>query len=202
MSLTTIQDVGVALQAYLRTQGCPFDVVNGPEGTRTTTGGRERIVLEHDLGKSSFDGPRGLHINAKHAYTAVDTYKITIYARSVKSAPSEFEHRSRALLVREVVLAGMRYVAAVNKNRFLPKAGGFTVDGDLAASERNAGAVYELTFTYELPIRVVTFAGQAAPEGNVAHMTSRTMVSRTGADADSDDNPNTPPLTSEKACGA
>jgi hypothetical protein len=201
MSLTTIHDVGAALQAYLRVQGCPLDVVDGPEGTRTTTAGRERIVIEHDSGQASFDGPRGLHLNARHAYTAIDPYKITIYARSARSGALQFEHRSRALLVREVVLAGLRYVSAVNKNRFLPKSGAFTDVGDLVKSEANGGAVYEMTVTYELPIRVVTFAGEAQPEGALSNMTSRTKVSRTGA-ADDDNNPNTPPLTSETACGA
>ena len=202
MSLTTIHDVGVALQAYLRSQSCPIEVVDGPERTKTTTFGRERIVIEHaSSGKASFDGPRGLHTNAKHAYTAIDPYKITIYAQSKRAGAREFEHRTRALLIREVVLAGLRYVAAVNKNRVNPKDGNFATPEDLAKTEANGGAVYELTITYELPIRVVTFAGEALPEATLAHMTSKTMVSRTGA-ADDDNNHNTPPLTSETACGA
>ncbi len=72
MSLTSIHDVAVALRAYLIAQGCPLDVVHGPEQP-TTTWGRERIVVEHDVdGKDSFSGPRGVHTNAKHRHTATD----------------------------------------------------------------------------------------------------------------------------------
>lgn len=192
MSLTTIHDVAVALRAYLVTQGCPFDVVDGPEPP-TTTWGRERIVVEHDVaGKDSFSLARGLHINAKHRKTATDAYKLTIYARSSVGGGKPFEHRSRAKLVRETVIVGLDYVAAVNKNRWNPTSGGFVTPPDLAASELPGGAAYELKFTYDLPIRVVTFAQAARPEGTLAAMTSSTTVTRFADDE-------TP---EETACGA
>ena len=201
MSLTSIHDVGLALAAYLTAQGCPVAVVDGPEPTKTATWGRERIVLEHDLSASaSFGGPRGLHVNARHSYSAADPYKITIYVRSVAGA-APFEHRQRAMRVREQVLSGLRYVASINKNRFEPKAGKFTTPEDLTGSERPGGAAYELTFTYELPVRVVTFAGAAVNEASLAALSSTTKVSRAGI-ADDDNNPNTPSATAETACGA
>lgn len=201
MSLTTAHDIGAALAAYLVTQGCPLPVVDGPEPTKTATWGRERIVLEHDFsGKGSFGAARGLHVNAKHRRTASDPYKITIYARSAHAGATECEHQTRALLVRETVMAGLDYVAAVNKNHWEPKSGGFTVPDDLAKSETQAGAVYEISLTYDLPIRVITFAQAARPEGNIAGWHSTTKVSRTG-EADNDGDPNTPPSTAVTACG-
>ncbi len=159
-------------------------------------------MLEYDDdGSTSFGNPHGLHRNAKHSYTATDPLKATVYAQAKRSGSLTFEHRTRALLVREQVLSGLRYVAATNKNKFTPKSGRFITPPDLAATETQAGAVYEIKFTYDLPIRVVTFAGEAATEGTLTGMTSRTMVSLTG-EADDDDDPNTPPITSETACGA
>lgn len=201
MSLLSIHDVGVALGAYLTAQGCPVAVIDGPEPTKTVTWGRERIVLEHDTAASaSFDGPRGLHTNARHSYSAADPYKVTIYATS-RAASAPFEHRQRAMRIREQVLSGLRFLSSVNKNRFDPKAGRFITPEDLAGSERPAGAAYELTFTYELPVRVVTFAGAAVNEATLAGLASTTKVSRAGI-PDDDGNPNTPSVSSETACGA
>lgn len=204
MSLTTLHEVGLALGTYLAAQACPLPVIDGPEGPKTVAGIRERIVIEHDDGKASFGAPHGLHSNAKHSYTATDSIKITIYARNARAGALMSEHRARALLVREQVLSGLRYVAASVSKRpqaFTPKSGAFTSPADMADSEKPNGAVYEITAAYELPIRVVTFAGEAVTEGTLTGMTSRTAVSLTGAE-DDDDNPNTPPLTSETACGA
>lgn len=201
MSGATLHTIGVALQAYLRGQGCPLDVVDGPEKTQTATFGNERIVLEHADGGDSFGRPLGVHKNAKHRYVATDTYKATIYARVVAQGATEFEHRTRAKNIREQVIAGLEYVAVTSGTRQAPKSGGFITPKDLEGSEAKAGAVYELAFTYDLPIRAVTFAGAARPEGTIAHMTSTTKVSRSGA-PDDDNNPNTPPATADTACGA
>lgn len=188
----TIHDIGVALQTYLLSQSCPFPVVDGPEVPKPAGWGRERIVLEHDQGGDSFAPPRGLHLNARHVRTVTDNYKLTIYARSSLAGASVFEHRERALSVRETVIAGIYVIAARNKNRWDPKSGSLVVPADLAASDALGGAAYELKFTYETPIRVVTFRGDARPEGTVGALTSTTNVSRAGA-ADDD---------TETACGA
>ncbi len=201
MSLTSIHDVGVALQAYLVEQGSPLAVVDGSVQP-TTTWNANRVVIEHDIaGKGSFGPPRGLHTNAKHRYTATDPYKLTIYTRSAKAGASEFEHRSRAMLLRETVLAGLEYVARANKNRFVPTSGGFITPPDLAGTETPAGAVYELKFTYDLPIRTITFAQAARPEASLTGLASTTKVSRAGV-PDDDNNPNTPSVSAETACGA
>jgi len=189
----SLHAIGSALAAYLATQGCPLTVVYGPE-LPTTTFGRERIVLEHAVGaKDSFGAPRGLHVNAKHRHTVTDNYKLTIYVRSAASGAKPFEHRERARAVREVVVAGLDYVAATRKNRWSPQSGSLITPPDLAATELPGGAVYELLFTYETPIRVVTFANAARPEGDIGAITSTTEVAITGA-LESDPH--------ETACGA
>lgn len=201
MSLTTLHEVATALQSYLSEHGCPLDVIDGPINP-TTTWASERIVIEYDDdAKGSFANPRGLHTNAKHRYTATDPIKVTIYAQSKRTGGLTFEHRARAMLIRETVIAGLEYVAAVNKNKFLPKTGGFVTPPDLAKTETQPGAVYELKITYDLPIRAVTFVGAARPEGSVVDMRSTTRVGRNGI-ADDDDDPNTPQLGAETACGA
>lgn len=193
----SIHDIGVELQAYLKSQGCPFAVVDGPEQTKTATWGRERVVLEHDVeAKDAFADPRGLHTNAKHRHTATDTYKFTIYAQSKKPGATPFEHRTRIQTVRETVMAGMDLVAAKRINRWKPTSGGFITPPDLAEAERATGAVYELKFTYELPIRVVTFVGDARPEASMGALVSSTNVSRSVASDGTESN------TPETACGA
>lgn len=191
-----IHDIGQELQAYLHANGCPLSVVDGPE-LATSTWGRERVVVEHDTeGKASFADPRGMHTNAKHRRTVTDPYKVTIYARSAKPGATPFEHRTRALNMRETVIAGMEYVARVRINRWDPTSGGFFTPPDLADTEKPGGAAYQILSTYQSPIRVVTFVGEAQPEGTVANFSSTTKVSRAGTPAD---DPTTP---AETACGA
>jgi hypothetical protein len=195
MSLTTLHDIGVALKAYLVANGCPLVVVDGPENAKTAVSfGIERVVLEQDTdGKDTFADPRGMHRNAKHRYTATEAFKATIYVQSRESGAQTFEHQTRAKLARETVIAGLELVAAVNKNRFKPTTGGFVTPADLATSEQPGGAAYELQFTYELPIRAVTFvAGEARPEGLISALSSTTKIS----------NPNSPSDEPETACGA
>lgn len=201
MSVTTIHDIGVALGTYLIAKGCPIPVVDGPELKRTSWN-PERIVIEHDVdGKDSFSGPRGLHTNAKHRHTATDAYKVTIYAQSKVTGPKPFEHRTRAKAIREMVMTGLATVAAANKNAWEPESGAFVSPPDIAESEQPNGAGYEIKFTYDLPIRFVTFANAAVTEGTLAAMTSTTVVGRAGI-ADDDDDPTTPQAGAETACGA
>lgn len=191
-----IHDIGAELQAYLRANGCPLAVVDGPEQP-TTTWGRERVVIEHDVdSKASFADPRGMHNNAKHRREATDPYKVTIYVRSALAGASPFEHRTRALNVRDVVIVGMELVARKRINRWDATSGGFFTPPDLAATERPGGAAYQILSTYKSPIRAVTFVGEARPEGTVSGFNSTTQVSRAGTPSDDPTNP------AETACGA
>ncbi len=193
MSLTTVHDIGVALQAYLAANGCPIPVIDGPEQARTAWT-PERVVLEHDTtARSSFDSPRGLHTNAKHLYTSLDPYKVTVYVQSRLGGAKTFEHRTRAHVAREAVIAGLRTISATNKNVFVLKDAGFITPPDLAASEQPNGAAVEVKFTYGLPVRVVTFVGDAQPEGTLTGLSSTTTVSR---------NADNPDASVETACGA
>ncbi len=183
----SLHAIGVALAAYLISQGCPVPVVDGPEQP-TTTWGRERIVIEHDAGGESFGNARGLHTNARHRRTRSAAYKLTIYAQSKAAGAKTFEHRTRVENILETVLVGLDFVAATNINKWEPKSGGLVSPPDLAASEQPNGAAYELKFSYDLPIRVVTFVGDAQPEGNIAGgLNSTTNVTR---NADTIDAPN------------
>lgn len=204
MSLLTIHEVSKALGVYLLAHGCAVPVVNGPE-TKRTSYAPEAIVIEHDAdGKDSFGNPRGLHTNAKHRYLATDTFKLTIYVQSRVAGAKVFEHRQRAKLVREAVMVALDHVAADlsrNARAWKPTSGGLVAPADIADSEQPGGAAYEMKFTYDLPVREVTFAGAARAEASIVDFQSSTRISRTGT-ADDDDNPNTPSLTSETACGA
>jgi hypothetical protein len=198
-----IHELGVELAARLGTQGVPLPVVDGPEPTTTTTWGRERIVIQHADGGDAFGPPRSQHINPKHRHTRTANYKLTIYAKSAAIGAAVFEHRRRAEHVLDKVLCAMDYVAAVRKNRWAPKSGGFITPPDLAASEKPGGAVYELSFTFDRAVIDRTWANAAAEEFTITadHLTSTTKVSQAqGPDDDSD--PNNVPAAAETACGA
>ncbi len=198
-----IHEIGKELEAVLRTAGCPLRVDDGPESTQTTTFGRERIVIEHVPGGDSFGPTRSQHVNPDHRMTWIVGCKVTIYAQSPSAGARPFEHRRRASRVLNMVLVGLEQVARTNRNAWRPTGGGFVTPADLAASEAQAGAVYELTFTYDRPVVVQTWAGESAAEFTLGAngITSITKVSRNGV-ADDDDDPNTVPASAETACGA
>lgn len=187
-----IHEIGLELAAKLVAIGVPFAVVDGPEGTKTITWGRERIVLEHDDANDSFGPPRSQHQNPKHRYTRTAAYKLTIYAQSRTAGATLFEHRRRASRALDRVLVAMDSVAADRKNRWKPGAGRFVTPEDLKDTERANGAVYELSFTFDHAVEVRTWAGAALPESALTAVTSRTQVSLLNEDTPS----------AETACGA
>lgn len=196
-----IREIGVELQAELKKQGVPFVVVDGPEPTKTTTWGRERIVIEYDAdGTDSLGAPRSISINPKRRYESLEACKLTIYAQSTASGSLVAEHRRRAKLVRDEVLVALELVAAKRKNRFVPGTGRLITPPDLAETERAGGAVYELKFGYSRAVEARTWAGAKRAEGTVGGVTSTTKASLTGADDDTD--PNNVPASAETACGA
>lgn len=193
-----IHEIGVELQARLRTAGVPVNVVDGPE-LPTTTWGRERIVIEFDAdGSDSFVLPRSLPLNARHRYTSSEACKLTIYAQSSERGATVFEHQRRAKKLRDEVLTAMDYVAVRRRNRWKPNSGAFITPPDLEKTERPGGAVYEIRFMFEQAVAVLTMAGAAQPEGNILGIRSTNKVSMSTDESD----PNTPPANAETACGA
>lgn len=161
-----IRDIGIALQAYLITQGVPLEVVYGPVPA-TTTWARERIVIEQTTERGKFGPVLSQHINPKHRRTFAIPYKITIYARSNKAGAQTFEHNRRATNLLETVTVGLDHVAASllhRANGWTPGSPALVVPDDLAKSETAGGAVYELPFTFDRPMVQRTFVGEIQPE--------------------------------------
>jgi hypothetical protein len=189
-----IRELTIELQRELRKRGCPFTVLER-EASKTTTFGRERIVLEHDEGGDRFGPPRSQTKNPKGRFTRTIGLKLTIYAQSNKSGALEFEHRRRAEEALDQVLIALAHVAADRHNAFVPGSGRFKPADDLAGSDRHGGAVYELSFTFDRAVTERTWVGEIQPEATIGGadgvtVTSTTKVSRPGGDED------------ETACGA
>lgn len=199
-----IRELAVELGKYLKTQGCPIPVIDGPELHATTTWGRERVVVEHDLdGTDSFGPVRSQHSNPKAVAVRNQAVKATIYVQSAGAAARVFEHRRRANNVLDQVLGGLRTISAERKNQIQLSSGRFFVPEDLEGAAVHAGAAYELKFTFERTVPFETFQGEIQPEAapGTWGMKSTTKVSRAGG-ADDDGNDNTVPANAEAACGA
>lgn len=171
-----IHYIGAELQAGLRARGCPIVVVDGPEATTTATFGRERIVIEHG-DSDDFVGPWSQSTNPKRRMNRMVGVKVTIYAQSTKAGALDFEHRIRAEQILDIVLVALSNIKSVRKGRgaFLPSGGRFIVPEDLKGSERQGGAVYELTFNFERAVEERTWAGEKQPE------TTLTVIEMTGS---------------------
>lgn len=190
--------IGRELEAKLVEKNCPYQVVDRePRGTAITY--TPRIVLEHD-GDDKFGDPRGLSTNPKKHYTRTIGAKLTIYGKSLKPGAQEFEHRRVVEQVLDIVLVGMRKVAAERLNRYVLVGGKFIVPEDLAKSEIRAGAAYELKFTFDRAVSELTWEGEKFPEASIGTVQSTNRIWST-FDADNDGNPITPPPTAEIACG-
>lgn len=193
-----IHALGVELQAQLRAKGCPVRVADGPEpAPRDVSWANERIVVENDPNGDRFGGVKSQHGNPKQVATCQVGVRITIYAKA-PSAAATFEHRERAEHIRDLVIAALKRIAPVNctlgGGRHVP------ID-DLAKSEIEAGAKYELLVTFDRGIEERTWKGDARPEMTLGagQIRSTTKVSRQGADDDGD--PTTIPAGAETACG-
>ncbi len=160
-------------------------------------------MLEHDEGGDAFAAAASQTINPKIRYVRNIGCKLTIYAQSTRTGALEFEHRRIAEQALDAVLVAMDDVAAARKNGWAIKGGKFITPADLDKSQAQAGAVYELTFTFERGVSERTWANAIRPESTLTsgHMTSRTRVSMRGG-ADDDDDPNNVPASAETACGA
>lgn len=196
-----IHEIGLELQKQLRARGCPLEVVDGPERTKTTSWTKQRIVLEDDDGGADAFAPvRSQHINPKLRYTVNQACKLTIYAKSERSGAMLFEHRRVAKAARDMVLCALDLIASRRKNAWKAGGGRFITPVDLQESEQPGGAVYELKFTFERGVKDVTWAGRPTPEATLTALQNTTKVSR--ANALDDNDPLTIPADAETACGA
>lgn len=198
-----IHEIGVELQAVLRSRGCPLSVIDGSDDMPTVTYARERIVIER-FGDDSFGPVRSQHLNPKHRMTRSIGCKITIYAQAVAVGALTWEHYRRAETILDLVLVALGDVAAVRHNLFSPKSGRFINPEDLEKSETNIGAVYELLFTFDRAVRTQTWLGAFRPSATLTAaggLRNTTKVSMTGG-PDDDDNNTTVPAAAETACGA
>jgi len=172
-----IREIGVELQAQLKIQGVPLLVVDGPEPTKTTTWGRERIVVEYDAdGTDQIRPARSQHRNPEVWHEVAEACKITIYAQAVTAGALVAEHRRRAKSVRDQVVNALEVVAANRKNGVAVTGGRLVTPEDLKDTERAGGAAYELTFVWSRAIEVRTFAGAKRPEGDITGFTNTTSV--------------------------
>lgn len=193
-----IHEIGRELQTELRAKGFPFVVKDGPEPTKTTTWGDERIVIEHDDGgNDSFARPRTTSDNPKRRYARAASYKLTIYAQSPAPGAGVFEHRTRVEKALAGVVCAMELIGARRRDHFEPKGGKLVTPPELADSERPNGAAYELKFTFDYGIATTTWAGAKRPEGTLAGMTNTTKASLETGSTDTGI-----PLDAETSCGA
>jgi len=178
-----IREIGAELQTALRARGVPFDVVVGPEATRTTTWGRERIVIEY-AGQDKFVPVRSQRHNAKHYGNVQFGGKLTIYAKSAKAGAMPWEHRRRAHAVMRQCVVALSDVLYQRKNDVAFTGGELTVPADLVASEVHGGAAYELRFTFEASIPDRDWAGDAADEVNTDDLSfaNQTRARHAGTD--------------------
>ncbi len=171
-----IHAIGIEIGQALAAQSCPFKVVDGPEGTTTTTFGRERIVLEHDESGDTFEPARSNHANPKHVITRRQGFVVRIFAQSPGPNAMEFEHRRRAEHVLDLVIVALRDVAVARKNSWAIRSGKFVLPVDLSGSPVIGGAVYELAISFDRAVMVQTWAGAAKPEAAAGGFTNRTSV--------------------------
>lgn len=172
-----LHEIAVELGARLRALGCPVPVVDGPEPTKTTTGARERIVLEHDDAGDRFDSAQAQRGTPTHVRARVVAAKATIYAQSTKAGAHDFEHRRRCEHTLDLVIAGLNDVIAARKNRVEFTGGRFVKAEDLTRSEVIPGAIYELTFTFDRAVRAQRWDYDLAPtlelEAGLIHSTTQ-----------------------------
>lgn len=147
-----IHEIGVELGAALAGRKCPIKVIDGPEHNRkTTTGARERIVIEHDMQSGDTFGPKHVSDNRQPAksITVFVAAKITIYAQCPSKNAIYWEHVRRAEKIRDMVVFALREVIVQRKNTYNFRGGKFVYPDDLKESETPGGAAYELYFTVD-----------------------------------------------------
>ena len=194
-----IHEIGVEINALLAARGCPLRVVDGPEAAKTTTFGRERIVLEY-AGTDSFSAPKTSTMNPKQRFTRSMAMTATVYAKDPRTGALEFEHRRRCDQVVDMLLVAIHDVAYTRKNLFEIKGGEYFIADDLNKSETIGGASYRLSFTFDRGITArVSWATEKAAEHPLAsgEVTGTTKVYLVDDDSDL----TTIPSNAETGCG-
>ncbi len=189
-----IHEIGCELEAALLAKGCPIKV-RDREATKPTAW-RNVIIIEH-AGGDTFTPPRSQSENPKRYYVRNVGAKLTIYAQSAKSGANEFEHRRLAEHILDLALVGLRRVCA--ERRMLPDVarGQFVTVEDLAGSEVQGGAVYELPFTVARAVEDREWDGSIDDELTIATETTTTTYVSPAQGPDDDDDESTPPATAE-----
>jgi hypothetical protein len=161
-----IHDIGILLQAKLRTAGFGSAVViDGPETSESASWGRERIVIER-FGDERPSNVRSQRRNPEHVTVRPIPAKISVYAQSTKPGALPWEHANRADKIVDLVLIALNDIAATNTpyNVWAWTGGEFVSPPDLEKSARKGGAVFELRVTFERAVMRKTFAGAIEPE--------------------------------------
>jgi len=164
-----IHEIGKEIAAQLVAKKCPLPVFDGPEPTQTTTGARERIIIEHDEnGGDGFSFAASQHKNPRMRGVRNIGVTITIYAQAPNAGGTHWEHRRRAEHVLDLVTVALYDVLKIRRNGFTIKKAGFIQPPDLAKSETIAGAVYQMTLTIERGIFDQTWAYENRPQATIA----------------------------------
>ncbi|HXG69991.1 MAG TPA: hypothetical protein VNJ04_05180 [Gemmatimonadaceae bacterium] len=193
-----IHEIGRELEALLRVQGCPFQVVDGEAFKRTTwTSG---VIVIDETG-DTYGPPRSQSINPKRHFECTTGVKLTVYGKSSKPGAVEFEHKRVARRAADMVLVALREIRAARRIGLAVGAGSFVDIEDLAASEAKGGAVYQLAVSLSRGVEGRTWAGAMAAEAGaglgIAAVANTTMVAQ-----EDDNNPNTIAAPAVVACGA
>jgi hypothetical protein len=181
-----LHELGKELEDALVLKGCPFKVLDREDFKPLSH--RNVIVIEHD-GADSFGSAKSQSVNAKRYYTRTVGAKLTIYAQSPKAGANEFEHRRRAEHALDLALVALRDVC--NTRKFLPEIGRgqFIPLADLAGSDVQSGAVYELAFTFDRAVNETDFDSSIDTEltiaaGNVVDTTTSVSIETSDATAE------------------
>ncbi len=192
-----IHEIGRELEAAIAAKGCPFRVFDR-EPTKTTTWGRNRIVIER-VPEDKVSAPR-FQSRVPKAYFVRDIGGlITIFAQSTVTGAQEFEHERICDDVVDMVLIALRGIAVQRKNGLaITKSTRIPID-DLAKSERVGGVAHQIAFTIERAVSERRWSGAVQETHAIAGMRHRTNVFRQGEDDDNDNT--TVPAAAVTACG-
>lgn len=159
-----IHEIGVEINQKLAGLLCPFRVVDGPEATGTTTGARERIVIQHDESGDSFSPARKNNVNPVQRAIRNIGVKLTIYAQASALGSAHWEHRRRAEHVLDLLIVALDSVLKTRRNGYSINGGRFISANDLDKSEVIPGAIYELRLSIERGIYDTNWKYDKRPE--------------------------------------